>query len=186
MSWSARPAARPAHGSAAGHPGGRASARLGGQHRGGTQGTCRPGRGTFVGIPVEHSPPIPRPIILVEDERDAAEMVALDLTSRGFEVHVAHSADGGLALIHHLGRPALVLLDIMMPGRGGNELLTHLYFHEPALFHQTRFIVVSATHRLPYELEVMDLVWVRKPYALHQLAAVVSRHAFDDTATATG
>lgn len=131
-------------------------------------------------------PPSPRPVILVEDEQDVAEMVALDLTSRGFEVHVAHSADGGLALLHHLGRPALVLLDVMMPGKGGNELLTHLYFHEPALFHQTRFVVVSAMHRLPYELEAMDLVWVRKPYALHRLAAVVARHVHDETTVATG
>jgi DNA-binding response OmpR family regulator len=64
-------------------------------------------------------------IVLVEDEHDMAEMVALRLTREGYEVQVAHDGPAGLRLIRS-APPDLVLLDIVLPGMSGTEIATEL------------------------------------------------------------
>mgnify|MGYP001556924573 CR=1 FL=1 len=60
-------------------------------------------------------------ILVVEDNDDNAEIVRALLESRGFSVLVAHDGDDALALFDST-RPALVLLDVLMPGRSGWEV----------------------------------------------------------------
>ena len=71
-----------------------------------------------------NSPPSPRPfrILVVDDERDNRELLEVILGSEGFVVSTA--ASGAEALESLAGEPAdLVLLDIMMPGMNGYEVV---------------------------------------------------------------
>jgi DNA-binding response OmpR family regulator len=61
-------------------------------------------------------------IILVEDERDMAELVAMRLKREFYEVEVVHGGREALDRIR-CNPPDLVLLDIMLPGISGTEVL---------------------------------------------------------------
>jgi DNA-binding response OmpR family regulator len=67
-----------------------------------------------------------RPIIfVVEDEEDIARLISHNLQAAGFEVHSFLSA--GFVLSEAIrSKPALFLLDIMLPGSDGFELCRHI------------------------------------------------------------
>ena len=64
-------------------------------------------------------------IIIVEDERDMAELVAMRLRREHYEVEVAYDGREGLDRLR-CNRPDLVLLDIMLPGMSGTDVLREL------------------------------------------------------------
>jgi chemotaxis response regulator CheB len=61
------------------------------------------------------------PILVVDDNHDNAEIIRQYLEIRGYPITVAYDGDEALALFETV-RPALVLLDVMMPGRDGWEV----------------------------------------------------------------
>jgi len=66
-------------------------------------------------------------VLVIDDNEDAAQAMALLLTGSGATVQVANNGRAGVALARSL-RPAVVLLDIGMPGMDGYEtcrLLRH-------------------------------------------------------------
>ena len=64
-------------------------------------------------------------IIVIEDERDMAELVAMRLTREHYEVEVAHDGAEGIRKIR-AAVPDLVVLDIMLPGMSGTEVLKEI------------------------------------------------------------
>ena len=64
-------------------------------------------------------------VLLIEDETNIAEAIRFILSREGWEVAV--EPDGAMALerVHAL-RPDLVILDLMLPGMSGLEILTAL------------------------------------------------------------
>jgi two-component system OmpR family response regulator len=64
-------------------------------------------------------------VLVVEDDRDIRQLVALYLRRKGLNVVTACNALEAVAAIE-VGRPDLVLLDIMLPGHSGLELLEDL------------------------------------------------------------
>lgn len=64
-------------------------------------------------------------VLVVEDERDIAALVAYQLTREGFRVETAHSGDDALEAVHR-EIPDLVVLDRMLPGVSGDEVLRDL------------------------------------------------------------
>ena len=60
-------------------------------------------------------------ILVVDDNRDAADALAEMLGLMGFEASVAHSVDEALARIRHR-QPLCVLLDVNMPDVDGLDL----------------------------------------------------------------
>ncbi len=60
-------------------------------------------------------------ILIIEDERDLAELVAFNLEKEGFRTHLAADGVLGLDKARDLS-PDLVLLDIMLPGMSGMEV----------------------------------------------------------------
>ena len=64
-------------------------------------------------------------ILIVEDEKDIAELVAYNLKKAGFRTRVAESGEKGLALAAS-SPPDLVLLDLMLPGVDGREVCRRL------------------------------------------------------------
>ncbi len=60
-------------------------------------------------------------ILVVEDEQDLQDLLRYNLTREGFTVTCAESAERGLKMLRSQP-PALVLLDLMLPGMDGLEL----------------------------------------------------------------
>ena len=70
-------------------------------------------------------------ILIVDDERDLAEMLARRLVLEGHEVHVCH--DGWTAIeMATLVKPDAVLTDLAMPGMDGWQLASRLHQALPA------------------------------------------------------
>lgn len=68
--------------------------------------------------------PVPR-VLVVEDEPDIAALIAYQLTREGFRVE---TAGNGLEALNAVGReiPDLIVLDRMLPGLSGDEVLARL------------------------------------------------------------
>ncbi len=64
-------------------------------------------------------------ILIVEDEPDMAELVALRLRREGYEVDVAHDGQEGLRRAR-AQPPDLAVLDVMLPGLSGTEVAAAL------------------------------------------------------------
>ena len=60
-------------------------------------------------------------ILVVDDEKEIAELVELYLVSDGYKVHKAYSAEEGFEILDKVSID-LALLDIMMPGMDGLEM----------------------------------------------------------------
>jgi two-component system response regulator ArlR len=68
-------------------------------------------------------------ILLVEDQKDVAETFVAWLKSRGYRPSLAHCGLTGRALAR-ITRPDLVILNHLMPGMLGLDLLRELRDHE--------------------------------------------------------
>ncbi|MFP5355749.1 MAG: response regulator transcription factor, partial [Gemmatimonadota bacterium] len=69
--------------------------------------------------------PVATRILVVDDDRGVAEMLRRNLAYEGFAVDVAHSGPNGLSRARdHV--PDLVILDLMLPGLDGYEVLRRL------------------------------------------------------------
>jgi DNA-binding response OmpR family regulator len=81
-------------------------------------------------------------ILVVDDNDDNAELVRALLESRGFAPIVAHNGDEAMVLFEST-RPALVLLDVLMPGRSGWEVCRLMRQH-PEHGRAVRIIMLTA------------------------------------------
>jgi two-component system phosphate regulon response regulator PhoB len=64
-------------------------------------------------------------IVIVEDERDMADLVATRLLREGYKVDVAYDGTQGFELIRSQP-PDLVVLDLMLPGMPGTQIAARL------------------------------------------------------------
>jgi two-component system CheB/CheR fusion protein len=62
-----------------------------------------------------------QPILVVDDNRDAAETLAVLLRARGMQVEIVHDGESALAALPRV-KPGAVLLDLGMPGMDGLEV----------------------------------------------------------------
>jgi DNA-binding response OmpR family regulator len=63
----------------------------------------------------------PVKVLLVDDERDIVDTVKYSLELRGYDVDVAYDGESALKKAR-AGRYALMLLDVMLPGKNGYEI----------------------------------------------------------------
>jgi CheY-like chemotaxis protein len=61
------------------------------------------------------------PIVIVDDNRDAAESLAMVVDAFGYAAHVAFDGPEGLALLQDI-KPRVAILDIGLPSLSGYEL----------------------------------------------------------------
>lgn len=64
-------------------------------------------------------------ILVVDDEQNLRELVQAYLEAEGYTVHLAEDGEGGLAAFRRY-KPGLVVLDVMLPGIDGLEVLQHI------------------------------------------------------------
>jgi DNA-binding response OmpR family regulator len=72
-----------------------------------------------------HSLPASKRVLIVEDQRDIADLISLHLKDLGLEVEVANDGLSGETLASKGSFDALVL-DIMLPGKNGLDILRSL------------------------------------------------------------
>jgi len=129
-----------------------------------------------------------RPVLIVEDDPDIAEGLRYNLEREGLETRVALTGEQGLkAALDARNPPALVILDLMLPGMSGTELCRRLR-REPAT-RRTPIIMLTARTSEADRVAGLDLGaddYISKPFSVRELMArvrAVLRRA-DETATA--
>jgi two-component system, LuxR family, sensor kinase FixL len=117
------------------------------------------------------------PILVVDDNHDNAEIIRQYLEVRGYPITVAHSGDEALSIFERV-RPALVLLDVMMPGRDGWETCRIMKAH-PTLGRTIRVVMVTALDEWSDKREALQTGaddYVEKPFDLPKLVTTVQRN----------
>jgi CheY-like chemotaxis protein len=110
--------------------------------------------------------------LIVEDNLDLAQIMALALQSAGFEVEMIH--DGGKAL-DRLAEiiPALVILDLHLPHLSGVNALRQIQSDRRLL--NTRVVIATADAAMADELrDKADLVLL-KPVSVNQIRDLAMR-----------
>jgi len=113
-------------------------------------------------------------VLVVDDDRPAAELIAHYLTEAGYQVAQAATGDQALALAREL-RPAAITLDMVLRGGDGLAVLAQLKAAP-----QTRdipVVVVSITEDRELGLSMGAVDWFVKPVHRDTLVAAVRRAA---------
>ncbi len=116
-------------------------------------------------------PPLETTILVVEDDRSLREGLAMNFRRKGYRVLVAEDGDEGMSMAFET-RPDLIVLDIMMPGFTGLDILDELRSREV----DTPVLVLSARGRLDQRVEGLKLGaddYLPKPFELPELLARV-------------
>ena len=113
-------------------------------------------------------------ILIADDEPNIVVSLEYLLQREGYEVHVARDGEAALAAIAR-ERPALVLLDVIMPLKSGFEVCASVRA-DPALA-GTRILMLSAKGRDTDLAKGMALgadAYMTKPFATRELVARVA------------
>ena len=127
-------------------------------------------------------------LLAIEDNPETQNLVKRILSHR-FEVNLAADGEKGLAMWREL-RPSLVLLDVMLPGMSGNEVLQEIMAEDPA----QSVVIMTANHTMELAEELMlkgAADFVTKPFRAEQLRRacetaarredfIISNHQFAD------
>ena len=109
-----------------------------------------------------------RPVLIVEDHRSIREGLQALLTAKGFPVVTAATGEEALRLLESC-HPSVLLLDMMLPGISGEEVLT-------TLRRDTRFVALPVVAVSAAPVTVTDVAAVvRKPPNVDRLIETVSR-----------
>src|SRR5579883_2493764 len=76
--------------------------------------------------------PAPMKLVVIDDDPKNLKFVSFILTNAGLDIHTASDPQAGLDLIHRL-RPQIVLMDLVMPGVQGMELLQKIVEFDPGI-----------------------------------------------------
>ena len=110
-------------------------------------------------------------VLVVDDEPDLRELVALTLSDAGFDVAVARDGREALQRIAER-KPDIVLLDMMMPVMNGQELCAQLRKNGDSL----RLVVMTAAdHVSQCAREVGAVGWLAKPFEIDDLVDAIRR-----------
>jgi DNA-binding response OmpR family regulator len=108
-------------------------------------------------------------ILVVEDEARIRAFLARALKSEGFTVDGVADGEEGMRLAL-TGNYELLILDLVLPGRDGFEVLSEIHSQQPSL----PILVVSARNDLATKLRGFELGavdFVGKPFSLEELIA---------------
>lgn len=111
----------------------------------------------------------PAKILVVEDERDIAALIAYHLTKDGYRVRTAEGGHEALEAVA-AERPDLVILDLMLPGFSGYEVLAEMR-RRPEL-HEVPIIVLTARREEADRIKGLELGaddYLTKPFSPREL-----------------
>lgn len=122
--------------------------------------------------------PVPRDVLVVEDDPVVSRLVAHLLMRRGFTVHAAADGLHAQTLLKTLPPPAVVVLDVMLPYVSGFELLTQI--RETPGWNSVPVIVLTSKSQESDVLRAFDVGvndYVVKPFRPDEFVARVRRLA---------
>jgi signal transduction histidine kinase len=111
-------------------------------------------------------------VLVIEDDASARELIARMLQKEGLRVVSAGDGELGLRLAREL-RPSVVVLDVMLPGLDGLQVLEALR-RDPATA-SIPVIVCTMTEQRRSAVSYGVIDWVPKPVVRHRLLAAVAR-----------
>jgi CheY-like chemotaxis protein len=115
------------------------------------------------------APPSSR-ILVVEDNEALRENLAEALELEGYPVVLAANGNAALERLAEDPPPAVVLLDLLMPGMGGEELLGRIR-QEPRLSH-VRVVITTGVTGARARAAGADAV-LTKPFGVKELLAAL-------------
>ena len=116
------------------------------------------------------------PVLIIEDDRDIAEVLRYAFETSDFKTRVALTGEEGLsASLDKQNPPAIILLDLLLPGMNGFELCRRL--RKEALTRTTPIVIVSAKasdkdRATGIELGIDD--YIVKPFSIREVIARIS------------
>ena len=122
-------------------------------------------------------------ILIVEDEEKLARFVELELTHEGYQVEKAFDGRSGLSMAEAQDYD-LLLLDVMLPGLSGLELLRRLRRTK-----QTPVIMVTARDQVMDKVTGLDMGaddYITKPFEIEELLARIRAALRKRTAPVSG
>lgn len=111
-------------------------------------------------------------ILIVEDDKDINEMLQKLLKTNGYNTKSVYS--GTEALLVHNNDIDLIILDLMLPGKSGEEIITEL-----RKIKNVPVIVTSAINDIDKKLDLFSLGaddYVTKPFNNEELLARIKVH----------
>jgi DNA-binding response OmpR family regulator len=110
-------------------------------------------------------------LVLVEDDPDISDLMAMILRTEGYRVETAANGVSGYNLCRTVS-PDLVLLDVMLPGMDGLELYDLLQHDEqtreiPVIFASARCRTADQMQALRAGLTIID--FLAKPFGMDEL-----------------
>src|SRR5437870_3995355 len=118
-------------------------------------------------------------ILVIDDDPEVVDILVTTLRDEGYGVLGALTSDEGLKLVI-LSRPDLVLLDILMPGMNGIEVLKRIR----SINTTTKVIMVTGNADLLLARETLELgavAYIDKPFDLAYLKRIVAMALRPDT-----
>lgn len=116
-----------------------------------------------------------RTILIVEDDPDIAENLRYNLDREGLRPRLAATGEDGLtSALDEKNPPALIILDLMLPGMSGSELCRRLR-REPAT-KRTPILMLTAKASEADRVAGLDLGaddYITKPFSVRELMARV-------------
>ena len=106
-------------------------------------------------------------ILIVEDDEDIGNILERELIKIGYETCRAYSGTEGRLMLST--DPDLILMDLMLPGMSGEELLSHITDGTPV-------IAVSARSSIDDKVSLLEMGcvdYITKPFEIRELKARV-------------
>lgn len=86
-------------------------------------------------------------VLVVDDNEDVRELIIHILSADGFHVFSAHDGDSAIAVLL-ANSIDLVLLDVMMPGKSGLEVLSEIRSGANKKLHEVPVVMITAKSTL--------------------------------------
>ncbi len=116
---------------------------------------------------------MPNQILIIEDDPDIAESLRYNLEREGLKCEIAETGEKGLRFaLDAKGAPALIVLDLMLPGMSGTDLCRRLR-REPAT-KRVPIIILTAKASEADKIANLELGaddYMTKPFSVKELLA---------------
>ncbi len=118
----------------------------------------------------------PRTVMVVEDDPDIADAMAMVLEDAGYAVLLAPNGQEALDVLRAAAtQPGLILLDLMMPVMDGWQFRAAQ--KDDAAIAAVPVALLSGPSDVRSEAERLEAVgWLRKPIDIHALLKLVDQH----------
>ncbi len=115
------------------------------------------------------------PVIwIVEDDPVTQRIIAENLSAHGFQPQLFDTAEKAYAALHHKMKPSLIILDMLLPGMSGVDLIRLL--KQTKEWGSIPVVVVSVLSRddAPQAgQDVSSAYWVNKPFDASHLIQTI-------------